>query len=495
MEPHARAQPEPVPSPVALREHLRGDPGHDPRALERPRERLEEAGRHLAVLEGLAAGGIEAPDDAGDGHVEDPAARPAGVRAVRFPLGFPELGVVDVRGRCCGAARPRTPGARDPVVHVVEERNEDRRVEKGVFEFPVERLAGGRPRFGAGFLEDAVGLGRREVGARRSGSRVEEGEREVVRIVVVGDPAAEHDVDAFVLVPRLDELGHRLRGDLDLDAEVPPDAEEGLGERRVLVHEDRVNADAQPDGRGQPTPSGSARRPLRARSASGAVPRRARGCRAGSGPWRARRSGRARPRRGPGSGRRRRGRSGGPRSTPRRCSCGRRRSTCSSSASRRGPRESAARGGSTRGPAGAGRARCRASRPRRPSAIAEARERGPELDPRRRAPAPSRSAGCARERRDPAVWRATWNGPVPDAARLPTRPARPMAVRGSVRSDGKIGRGSARRITISAVGREPRCPRRPRSCPATCSGDAANGGEGRGHLVLAKAGSSARARP
>ena len=81
VEPHARAQPEPVPPPVALREHLRGDPGHDPRALERPREGLEEAGRHLAVLQGLAEGGIEAPDDAGDGHVEDPSARPAGGRA------------------------------------------------------------------------------------------------------------------------------------------------------------------------------------------------------------------------------------------------------------------------------------------------------------------------------------------------------------------------------------------------------------------------------
>ena len=246
VEPHARAQPEPVPPAVALREHFRGEPGHDPRSVERPRERLEEAGRHLAVLQGLAARRIDAPDDARDRHVEDSSARRPLGRPIRLRLGLSELGVVDV-GRGAPKLEAPDPGAGDPVVHVVEERHEDRGVEQGVLELPVERLAGGRPRLGPRLLEEAVGLRRGEVGARRPVSGVEEREREVVGIVVVGDPAAEHDVDALVGVPRLEELGHRLRRDLDLDAEVPPDAEEGLRQRGVLVEQDRVDADAQPD--------------------------------------------------------------------------------------------------------------------------------------------------------------------------------------------------------------------------------------------------------
>ena len=192
--------------------------------------------------------GIEVPDDARDWHVENSSARlPLGRISCCRRLRLSELRVVHVGS---GAAKLQTPDSRapDPVIHVVEERHQDRGVEQRVLELSVEGLPRGRTGLAASFLEDQVGLGRGEIASRRTAAGVEEGESEIVRIVVVGDPAAEHDIDVLVRVPRLEELGHGRRHDVDLHTQIGPDPEEGLRQRGVLVQQDRVHGDPDLDG-------------------------------------------------------------------------------------------------------------------------------------------------------------------------------------------------------------------------------------------------------
>ena len=143
------------------------------------------------------------------------------------------------------------PGARDPVVHVVEERDHDAGFQQRVLELSIERFAGGRPRFGARLVEEAIGLGRGVVRAHAAGLGVKEVVREVVGVVVVRDPAPEEQVDLRVVVPGSEVRRHGLRHDLDLDADLRPEAQERLGQRGVLVLEDRVDAGAKPHGKRQ----------------------------------------------------------------------------------------------------------------------------------------------------------------------------------------------------------------------------------------------------
>ncbi|HEY6049934.1 MAG TPA: hypothetical protein VIZ58_01720 [Thermoanaerobaculia bacterium] len=123
----------------------------------------------------------------------------------------------------------------------MEERNQGGRVDHEVLEPAVEAFPRRRPSLRSRLLEDRVRLRRREVAAQAAVPGVKEGEREVVRIVVVRDPAAEPEIKFLRVVPGLDELGHRLRGHLDLDAEFRPGLEERAGQAGVLVLQDRVH--------------------------------------------------------------------------------------------------------------------------------------------------------------------------------------------------------------------------------------------------------------
>ena len=152
-------------------------------------------GQHFGLLRGGAERGVEGPDDTCDRHVQDPAAgRPFGGCSACRRLRLSDLGVVDVGSDASKLEAPDV-GARDPVIHVVEERHEDRGIEEHVLELPVEVLPRGRAGLGAGLLQDPVGLRRGEVAAKTAVAGVKERECEVVGVVVVGDPAAEQEVD------------------------------------------------------------------------------------------------------------------------------------------------------------------------------------------------------------------------------------------------------------------------------------------------------------
>src|SRR5438445_5988753 len=81
---------------------------------------------------------------------------------------------------------------------------------------------------------------------------MEQSEREIVRVVVVGDPAPDEEIDLRVLVPGLEVFGHRSGHDGDFDAELDPASEEGRGERAVLVLEDRVDGRPEADWKLEP---------------------------------------------------------------------------------------------------------------------------------------------------------------------------------------------------------------------------------------------------
>ena len=260
-----------------------------------------------------------------------------------------------------------------------------------------------------------------------------------------------------VLVPRVEKLGHRLRRDLDLDAELGPDPEEGLRQRGVLV----LAGSGGPTARSR-TGSG---RPAE-RTISTAFSRGRCGCRRPGvvpedpGRDQARRRQREAAEGAPDEVlRARRAREGAPQRrhwSRRRCRGGRGRSRCSSWASRRGPpRNRGLAQDRRRDPAAAGPARRRARPERRPSAMADGGEGGAELDPvePRRGCSPV-TAGCARgsapvgrvqRRSERGRCRSSLAGcPAPAA------PAIAMAVLPSVRSDGKDReRDRRRRISSS----------------------------------------------
>ena len=126
VEAHARLEPEAVARAAVLHEHLGREPRDDPGSLDRPGQRLVHARKGVGLLDG---------DDqrTGRGCARRPGSARAGrrrrSRARSRPLGaglrgLAELRVVDV-GRRRVELDAADGGARDPVVHVVEERHED----------------------------------------------------------------------------------------------------------------------------------------------------------------------------------------------------------------------------------------------------------------------------------------------------------------------------------------------------------------------------------
>ena len=75
---------------------------------------------------------------------------------------------------------------------------------------------------------------------------LKEAEREVIGVVVVGHPAADQDVHLGALL-RVQVIHHRGGDDIDLDAEVAPDAEEGRRQRAEAILKDRMNRGPEPD--------------------------------------------------------------------------------------------------------------------------------------------------------------------------------------------------------------------------------------------------------
>ena len=235
-------QAEPVPQAAVLRLEVRDEPRRDPGALDDPRQRLEDVREGLGLLVRRAERRVEALDRARDRHGDRPAHPPAG-RERRAGRDLPDCRVVDERRRAPerDAADVR---ARDPVVHVVEERDDDGLVEEELLEPAVERLARGAPRLPARLLQDPVGLGRGEPAAQEAGPRVEEPEREVVGVVVVGVPPRHHDVESGGLLPRVEVLGHRRRPDRHRDAQL-----------RATCRRPRPRASGSgPGGSGEPWP-------------------------------------------------------------------------------------------------------------------------------------------------------------------------------------------------------------------------------------------------
>ena len=245
-----------------------------------------------------------------------------------------------------------------------------------MLELPVEGLAGAGPA-----LARAPPRGSGRSRARRSSARrrplsgVEEREREVVRVVVVGDPAAEQEVDPGVRRARTS----RNSGIVFVATSTSTPSSAQIRKSACVsapYWSCRIGwtRRAQPDGQRQARRSGSSRRPFRAARC---------GCRRpgvvaedpgrDEARWRAARSARALPRRSPASARRRRARAAARRSSP--AALARVEEGEVGVLLRRldeARAEPRARGGSPRGPAGGGRARGRARPDRRPSAIAEA---------------------------------------------------------------------------------------------------------------------------
>src|ERR1035438_8489774 len=101
-------------------------------------------------------------------------------------------------------------------------------------------LADRRAALHSGLLGEAVGLVGREEGPEVPGTRVEEIEREVIRISVTGNPTRDEEVRSRprpCLQVRLHVGGH----DRDLDAEFLPDGEESRHERLVAIPEDGMD--------------------------------------------------------------------------------------------------------------------------------------------------------------------------------------------------------------------------------------------------------------
>ena len=198
---------------------------------------------------------------------------------------------------------------------------------------------------------------------------------------------------------------------------------------------------------------------------SAGAPRRGRGCRAGSGPWRAGRSARALPRRGPASERRRRARSGAPAFDPAglaRVEDGEVRVLLgrldeAGAKARLAEDRLEVLGQEVARDVELAR---RAGRPRsrRPRARPGTRS-GP------RAPAPSRSGGCARGRRARACAARPGRAPFRAAVHRPTRAPRrwPFADRSGGTGRSEAGpRGESRSPDRTAR----RCLRRASAFPA-----------------------------
>ncbi len=77
-------------------------------------------------------------------------------------------------------------------------------------------------------------------------------EGEVVRVVVVGDPAADPEVHTGAALPGVEILGHRFRRGRDLDPHLRPDLEERLRQRAVLIQEGGMHRGLQTHRKRQP---------------------------------------------------------------------------------------------------------------------------------------------------------------------------------------------------------------------------------------------------
>ena len=322
--------------------------------------------------------------------------------------------------------------------------------------------------------------------------------REVVGVVVVGDPAADQQVDVrrWRATPRGTRASSSSRSRPRRRSR--PRAGRGPGSAR------RTGSGGSGGRRRAGAPA--AARPGRADHLDGLLARRGaaagargrgRGCPAGSRRSPEGRTGRARPRRSPACAPRRRAPSAGPRSKPPGSPRGRRRSRCSSWASRRARRGSGARAGSLRGPGAAGRGRCRSPRSAGLRRSPSAEQGRAELDPvEARARGPPVPRVALEDRAGRACASTTRNGPVPTGAvAAGSAPAAAMAVRPSVRSDGRIGTGWSSRMRTSLLGDAPRSRRRRRpgrrESPATPSIAV----KAAGIDVAGRGGSSARAPP
>ena len=169
MEAHARAEAESKSRGVVLHQDLGSEPGNDPGAVSGPGQRLEDLAMDLGVFRGGGERRIEVANDLRDRHVHDASdGRPLGSRPNHRGFDLAQLGVVDMG---IGALELQAPHrrARDPIVNVVKQRQQDRRFLQEVFKLPVEALADVRADLGTRLFEEAIGLGRREVTAQEAG--------------------------------------------------------------------------------------------------------------------------------------------------------------------------------------------------------------------------------------------------------------------------------------------------------------------------------------
>ena len=124
---------------------------------------------------------------------------------------------------------------------------------RGVLELPVEALAHRGAALHARVLGDPVRLRRREERPHVPARRVEERVREVVRVLVVRHPAPDEEVRVPAGL-RVEIRLHVRRHDLDLDAQLLPDCEEGGRQSLVTVLQDRMHGRRDLDGRHQAGP-------------------------------------------------------------------------------------------------------------------------------------------------------------------------------------------------------------------------------------------------
>ena len=131
----------------------------------------------------------------------------------------------------------------DAVVAVMEEQHQDRRVGELLLESPQEIDQLGRAN-----RSDVVEQEIRFVGGvvvpQNTLAAVEEGTGEAVRVIVVGVPLAEEEVDAFVVAEKLRDVGAVLF--VDLEAEVAPAVEECILELGITIPEGRMDQGLEP---------------------------------------------------------------------------------------------------------------------------------------------------------------------------------------------------------------------------------------------------------
>jgi hypothetical protein len=134
----------------------------------------------------------------------------------------------------------------------VEQRHEGTVIEQLRLERPVERLAHGRAALSSSVVEDAVGIGGREVAVQLARAGSEQRVRDVVRIVVVGVPPPDEQVHGGVVLPRLEISRHVDGVGLHFDPQVGPGVEQGREQRLRAIAQQRLHRRAEPHRLRQP---------------------------------------------------------------------------------------------------------------------------------------------------------------------------------------------------------------------------------------------------